>query len=151
MRCREPRRGGAWPGFATLLLCVGCAGPGRPPAITIGTPCFACGMEVRDLRFACERKSGGGWRAYDAIECLLRDAASAAAPGTGDTWLADYDTRALYPADSAWVVQGAFASPMGGGLAAFRGRAAADSIASRTSGRVERLATFMAAAGGRAP
>jgi hypothetical protein len=142
MRRREPLRSGVWPALAALLMFAGCAGSSGPPPITIGTPCFACGMEVRDLRFACGRRAGDDWRVYDAIECLMRDASPA--PGTADTWLADYDTRALYAADSVWVVRGAFASPMGGGLAAFRGRAAADSIAAMTSGRVDRLAAFMA-------
>jgi len=148
MRRREARGyRRSWPLIAALLLGAGCAGPGGPPAIAIGTPCAACGMEVRDLRFVCERRSGGTWRVYDAIECLMRDARHAAAatpPGMGDAWLADYDSRALHAADSVWVVRGSFASPMGGGLAAFRDRAAADSIAAVTSGRVDRLATFIA-------
>ena len=148
MRRHEPRpRRGAWPLIAALLLGAGCAASGGPPPIAIGTPCAACGMEVQDLRFACERESDGRWRVYDAIECLMRDAGTAAPatpPGTGEPWIADYDTRTLHAADSIWVVRGAFASPMGGGLAAFRDRAAADSIAAMTSGRVDRLATFMA-------
>jgi hypothetical protein len=134
--------------FAAVLMTAGCAGSGGPPPIAITTPCAACGMEARDLRFACERRVAGSWRVYDAIECLIRDASTS---GAGDTWLADYDTRALHPADSVWVVRGAFASPMGGGFAAFRGRAAADSIASETRGRVARLAAFMAEPAGSAP
>ena len=118
MQRHESRRG-AWPLIAALLLVAGCAGSGGPPPIAIGTPCTACGMEVQDLRFACERRTDGGWHVYDAIECLMRDAGnSPAAPSvTNDTWLADYDTRALHAADSVWVVRGAFASPMGGGFA----------------------------------
>ena len=131
--------------IAALALAAGCAGSGGPPPIAIGTPCAACGMEVRDLRFACERKAAGAWRVYDAIECLMRDAGSAATPaGAGAAWLADYDARTLHAADSVWVVRGAFASPMGGGFAAFGDRASADSVAAMTSGRVERLATFLA-------
>lgn len=149
MACREATGRGARTVFAALLLAAGCAGAGGPPPIVTGAACATCGMEVRDLRFACERRIGGDWRVYDAIECLMRDAASPS--GTGDTWLADYDTQALIAADSAWVVRGAFASPMGGGLAAFRGRAAADSIAAETRGRVERLATFLAEPTGGAP
>lgn len=144
MRRREARRyHRRWPLIAALLLGTGCAAGSGTPPIAVGTPCAACGMEVQDLRFACERKAGRGWRVYDAIECLTRDAGSAAG-GTGDAWLADYDSRTLHAADSLWVVRGAFASPMGGGLAAFRNRPAADSVAAMTSGRVDRLATFMA-------
>lgn len=153
MRRSEPRRRAAWPAVAVLLMGAGCSGSGGPPAIAIGAPCAACGMETRDLRFACERRVAGDWRIYDAIECLMRDAGpgQGAIPATGDTWLADYDTRTLHPADSVWVVRGAFASPMGGGLAAFHGRAAADSIAAETHGRVARLATFMAEPAGSVP
>ncbi len=151
MRRHERRaRRGASPLIAALLLGMGCATSGGPPSIAIGTPCAACGMEVQDLRFACERKAGGAWRVYDAIECLVRDAGDTASPppGTGDAWLADYDTQMLHTADSVWVVRGAFPSPMGGGLAAFRDRAAADSVAVMTTGRVDRLATFMADSAG---
>ena len=107
-------------------------------------------MEARDLRFACEQRVASGWRAYDAIECLVREAGSAGAPTAdpGEAWLADYDTRALIVADSIWVVQGVFASPMGGGFAAFRRRGAADSIAADTRGRVDRLDAFIAEAAG---
>ena len=109
-----------------------------------------CGMEVRNLRFACERSEGRRWRVYDAIECLIRDvdalpAAIATAPLSGTLWLSDYDGQALHAADSLWVVRGEFASPMGGGFAAFLDLAAADSIAAVTRGRVDRLVAFMAA------
>jgi hypothetical protein len=99
-------------------------------------------MEVQDLRFACERGDSGRWRVYDAIECLLRDAGTGPA---GAVFLADYDRQTLHPADSLWVVRGEFASPMGGGFAAFLDLAAADSVAATTRGRVDRLAAFQAA------
>jgi hypothetical protein len=98
-------------------------------------------MEMQDLRFACEREVGKGWRVYDAIECLLRDGV---ATSEGRVFLADYDRQALHPADSLWVVRGEFASPMGGGFAAFASLATADSIAAATRGRVDRLAAFIA-------
>ena len=130
--------------FASTCLAGSCSRPAGPPAIARGTPCAACGMEVQDLRFACERQVGAGWRAYDAIECLLRDGAAAAG---GPAYLSDYDRQVLHPADSLWVVRGEFASPMGGGFAAFLDRAAADSIAAATRGRVDRLAAFVGASG----
>lgn len=133
-----------WPALALLLLVAGCAAPVGPPAIEAGTPCAACGMGIQDLRFACERRTADGWRAFDAIECLMRDVAGA--PAIRDAWLADYDTAALLPADSLWVVHGDFPTPMGGGLAAFGRRSAADSVALATRGRVDRLGAF--AAGG---
>jgi hypothetical protein len=102
-------------------------------------------MEVRDLRFACERRAGRDWRVYDAIECLIGDAT---APPAGGAYLADYDRQSLHTAESLWVVRGEFASPMGGGFAAFLDLAAADSIAAATRGRVDRLTGFMATPAG---
>src|SRR5262245_40175367 len=109
-----------------------CAGQG-PPAIHVGDSCAACGMTIRDLRFACESRRDG-WLRYDSIECLLADRPP------GIVWLADYDTRALAPAESLWIVQGDFPSPMGGGLAAFHERDAAERVAVETHGRVTRFA-----------
>jgi nitrous oxide reductase accessory protein NosL len=123
---------------ASLLALASCARPAGPPPIRLGAPCVACGMEIQDLRFACERGAGSEWRVYDSIECLLRE------PARGGAWLADYDSRALHAADSMWVVRGDFPSPMGGGLAAFLDRSAADQVAARTRGRVDRLAGIQA-------
>ena len=116
-----------------LAATAGCVASDRPPAIRLGSECAACGMEIEDLRFACERNRGG-WSQYDSIECLVR------AGGKGALWLADYDSRRLAPAESTWIVRGEFASPMGGGLAAFATREAAERVASETRGRVLRLA-----------
>jgi len=143
-------------------LAAGCARTPGVPAIRTGAACAGCGMEVHDLRFACERESAGSWRVYDAIECLIRDAGPTAGGGAGgDTaataavaqsaWLADYDRQTLHRADSLWVVRGEFPSPMGGGFAAFLAREAADSVAAVTRGRVERLATWLAAPTGGTP
>ena len=135
---------------AAGLLGVGCARSTGPPPIATGTACAGCGMEVQDLRFACERDDGRTWRVYDSIECLLRDTAGgpgSPGPGTGRTaraWLADYDRRGLHAADSMWIVRGEFASPMGGGFAAFMDPAAAESVAAATRGRVDRIASFLA-------
>ena len=111
------------PGAALL---GSCAAPPGPPPIQADAPCATCAMEASSPRFASERQVGGSWRIYDAIECLMRDAATAS-PTT--IWLPDYDERRLHRADSLWIVQGDLATPMGGGLVAFRSRATADSIA----------------------
>jgi nitrous oxide reductase accessory protein NosL len=103
-------------------------------------------MGIEDLRFAAELRSGGAWKAYDDIACLLRDArADRAAP----VWLADHDTRALHAADSMWVVRGEFPTPMSGGMAAFLDRAAADEVAAQTRGTVTRFAAVRDGRGGR--
>jgi hypothetical protein len=124
---------------AGTLAAAGCSRPADAPAIAWGTPCAACGMSIEDRRFACEREAGRRWRAYDSIECLLRDGAGAG----GLAYLADHDRSTLHAADSLWVVKGEFLSPMGGGYAAFLERGAAEEIAARTRGRVGRLAEFM--------
>src|SRR5262245_47474504 len=129
--------------LAALALGAGCARPAGPPPIRPGAACDACGMEVHDLRFACEREASNTWRVYDAIECLIRDAAGDSAVARV-AWLSDYDRRTLGPAPSLWVVRGSFPTPMGGGYAAFGTRASADSIAAVTGGRVERLAAWLA-------
>ena len=129
-------------------LVAACAARQGPPAIRVGGTCAACGMEVHDLRFACERPVADTWRIYDAIECLIRDAAAdtgAAPEAARVAWLADYDRQSLHPADSLWVVRGSFPSPMGGGFAAFLSRSAADSIAATTQGQVERLSAWLSA------
>lgn len=129
-------RGASVLGF--VLAIAGCAASAGPPPIPTGAACDACGMDIRDLHFACERKSDGAWRRYDSVECLVRDG-GAAAP---EVFLADYDRATLHPVDSMWVVRGDLPSPMGGGYAAFQSRAVADSVAAATKGRVDRLPAF---------
>ena len=116
-----------------LAACTGgCARLPEPVPIAKGTPCALCGMEVSDLGFACERARKDGVRIYDSIECLLRDR-----PVAGDrVYLTDYDSRALHRADSLWIVKGYFPTPMGGGLACFLSRSAANEVAVRAHGRV---------------
>jgi len=130
--------------LAVLLLALAAAGcaPARPH-VAFGAACATCSMTITDARFACVRESNSRWRSYDSIECLLRDAGGRAATGA---WLADYDTRRLAPAESLWVVQGEFPSPMGGGYAAFAVRQAADDVARDAHGTVARLAAWTAEA-----
>jgi nitrous oxide reductase accessory protein NosL len=143
---RRDRLRGAGVAVLVALALAGCAAGDGPRPIALGTPCAACGMSIEDLRYACEQERDGAWRAYDAIECMARarDAAARA-------WLADYDSRTLVAADSAWVVRAEIPSPMGGGYAAFRDRGAAEAIAAERSGRVMRWSDVPAtpAEGGR--
>lgn len=120
----------------------GCAPAGGPRPIATGTPCAACGMEIEDLRYACEDERAGRYRFFDAIECLLRTEPA------GQAWLADYDHKSLHAAESLWVVQARIPSPMGGGYVAFLDRAAAEEIATSRQGRIGRLRDFP---GGGAP
>ena len=124
-----------WALAILTAMLAGCARPAGPPPIAAGTECATCAMEASSPRFACERQVGKSWRVYDSIECLMRDAGPAVAT---TMWLPDYDERALHRADSLWIVKGDLATPMAGGLVAFRSRAAADSVAASSHGRVGR-------------
>ncbi len=146
-------------GAAVVMLAVllwsnflGCA-PAGPPAIVTGTECAACGMPIEDLRFACTRRDIAErkpvWRAYDSIECLARDWHRGATPR--DAYAADYDQARLHRADSLWVVKGSFPSPMGGGLASFLDRGAAQGIADQTHGIVMPFDSLLSGAGSARP
>ena len=141
---------------AILVLVVatmaGCA-PAGPPAIVTGTECVRCGMSIADLRFACARRDVAArkvaWRVYDSIECLAGDWDRAAT--LRDVHAADYDQARLHRGDSLWVVHGSFPSPMGGGLAAFLDRDAAQGVADQTRGVVMTLDSLLAGNGGTRP
>ncbi len=137
--------------WLALLLVVALAAPGcgaragsGPPSIRPGTACARCGMGIEDLKFASTREAGGAWRAYDSIECLVADRTRV--PG-GTAWVADYETKTLLPEAAAWILHGDFPSPMGGGLAAFADRPAAESLAVATRGTVGRLSALPPAGG----
>lgn len=132
-----------WLAAAALLLAIGCA-RNDDPRVQIGAPCASCGMSIRDTHFACVRGNGGRYRQFDSIECLLRDGPARSGEAI---YLPDYDQSRLCLADSVWVVQGSFPTPMGGGFAAFATEASARDVSARTNGRVGRLQDFVGRAG----
>jgi nitrous oxide reductase accessory protein NosL len=118
--------------MATLALLAGCAAaPEGPVPIARGTACHVCGMGIQNLRYAGERTAADGMHMYDSVECFARDTAA-----EGPAWLSDYDSQALHAVDSMWIVRGDIPSPMGGGLAAFLDRSAADDVAGTVGGSV---------------
>ncbi len=121
-------------------LLAGCTRTGGAPSVRIGAPCASCGMAIRDTHFACVRGSQGHYRQYDSIECLLRDGRARAGEAT---YLPDYDRQRLCAADSVWVVQGSFPTPMGGGFAAFANEGSAREVGARTRGLIGRLHQFL--------
>jgi nitrous oxide reductase accessory protein NosL len=132
---------------AAALLGAGCARTAGPPPIAAGSTCASCGMDTGTTgRFACERQVGATWRVYDSIECLVSDGGDTLAT---TVWLPDYDQRALHRADSLWIVKGALATPMGGGLVAFMDRGAAEAVANSSHGRVGRWRDLAALTGAR--
>ena len=128
-----------WLATAALLLAVGCE-RSETPRVQIGSPCASCGMSIRDTHFACVRGSRGHYRQFDSIECLLKD--GPARPGES-MFVPDYDQSELCLADTVWVVQGSFPTPMGGGFAAFATEGSARDVGARTQGRVGRLHEFL--------
>jgi len=132
-----------------VVLLAGCGGAADegPPVLKLGEDlCAACRMMVTDARFAAAaRAPGGETLAYDAIECLVRDLRNRRGPDapTG-VWLPDLDTATLVAADEMTVVLADFASPMGGGYAAFKDRERAGAEASRRGGVAGELAAFVA-------
>ena len=131
-----------WLALAALLAITGCARTDAP-RVHLGERCASCGMSIRDTHFACVRGSHGRYRQYDSIECLLRDGPARAGESI---FLSDYDLERLCLADSVWVVQGSFPTPMGGGFAAFAEERSARDIGVRTRGRVGRLHQFLGSA-----
>ena len=133
-------------------MTAGCA-PAGPPTIATGTECSRCGMPIEDLRFACARRDPAArrmaWRMYDSIECLAGDWDRRAT--LRDVHAADYDQARLHRGDSLWVVHGSFPSPMGGGLAAFLDRGAAQGVAEQTRGVVMTLDSLLATSGAPRP
>jgi nitrous oxide reductase accessory protein NosL len=128
-----------WLAVAALLVAIGCARH-EGPRVRIGSPCASCGMAIQETHFACVRGSDGHYRQFDSIECLLRDGPARSGESI---YLQDYDEGRLCLADTVWVVQGSFPTPMGGGLAAFAAEASARDVGVRTNGRVGRLHEFV--------
>lgn len=121
--------------LALVSVLAGCARQAGPPPIAPGTACAMCGMSIENVRFAAEMRSGGAWKAYDDIGCLLR---ATREDRQAPVWLTDHDTRTLHAADSVWVVKGSLPTPMGSGCVAFVDRAAADEVARQAGGQVMR-------------
>lgn len=137
------------------LAAGGCARAPGPPRVALGTPCTVCGMEVRDPRYAAASTDGRAVRAYDSIECALRDRAANPAPSapTGQRaearslYLSDFETASLHRADSLTIVRARIPSPMGGGLAAFLDRGEAERIAAAREGRIVPIDSLLGVSG----
>ncbi len=104
-------------------------------------------MTIADPAYAAQVVTTTG-RAFklDSSECLrgFLDSGSLAAPDVHSSWVTAIDTESLVKAESAWYVQSvSIRSPMGGGLAAFSTRSAAESAAA-VDGRVMDWDTFRA-------
>lgn len=110
-----------------------------PPHIEVDrTPCSHCGMLVSEPTFAAAyRRDGFDARIFDDIQCLLNAASGEANPERLRFWFHDAATAAWIDRTEAVFVRSArLRTPMGGGLVAFSGRAAAAHGAHQHQGQV---------------
>jgi hypothetical protein len=137
-----------------VLLCVGLiAGTGcgvrddGPPVIEVDrTVCAHCGMFVSEPIYAAAyRTADGEAHVFDDIACL-RVSARAEPDREGLVfWFRDADREGWIPGPEAVVVRSPqLQTPMGGGLLAYRDRAAASRAAEAHQGEVvDSLATLL--------
>ena len=132
---------GSWKlgvGSLSLALVVACsAKPSGPPDIVVDrTACSHCGMLISEPLYAAAfQVKGAEPRIFDDIGCLRKAARSQAAPVA--FWFHDADSREWIAGETAvFVSSTGIHTPMGGGVIAFRDRAAADRAAALHRGRV---------------
>jgi copper chaperone NosL len=124
--------------MTAVVVAAACgASAGGPPEIEMDrTVCSHCGMLISEpLYAAAYRTPGKEARVFDDIGCL-RDAARAET-GPLTTWFHDANDRVWIDGTAAvFVASPEIRTPMGGGLIAFRDRAAAERAAATHHGRV---------------
>ena len=119
---------------ATLFACQR-----APRPLVAGTDeCAYCRMTVSDPRFGAEIESRTGKiSTFDSIECLASYYLDARdRDDVRGTWVTDYGTGRLMPADSAmYLVDSSIQSPMGRSMVAFQpSPSARDSLVVRFGG-----------------
>lgn len=122
------------------LLAAACGASAEgPPAIEVDrSACSHCGMLISEpLYAAAYRAPASDGRVFDDIGCLLAAARlEAVAPRA---WFHDASGGGwIEAADAFFVASSEIRSPMGGGLLAYRDRAAAEQAAGRYRGTVVR-------------
>lgn len=124
--------------FAAALLTSGCrAAPSGPPALVVDrSACSHCGMLISEPLYAAAYRAGGVEpRVFDDIGCLRNAARAESGPLT--FWFHDAGDRAWIDGTVAvFVTAPEIRTPMGGGLIAYRDRAAAERAAAADHGRV---------------
>ena len=123
----------------TMVLAGACAGrAAAPPAIVVDrSVCSRCGMLISEQAYAAAiRWADGRDDLFDDIGCLVGFAQQ---KPTGDRqyWFHDAAHGDWIAGANPWfVVSSQLRTPMGGGIAAYRTRDAADQAALRLGGRV---------------
>ena len=100
------------------------------------TACSHCGMLISEPLYAAAYQAPGAEaRVFDDIECLRQAGRTESGPLT--YWFHDAnDKHWIEGAAAVFVASPEIRSPMGGGLIAYRDRAAADRAAEQYKGRV---------------
>jgi copper chaperone NosL len=112
-----------------------------PPHIEVDrTPCAHCGMLVSEPVYAAAYRTAGSTpRVFDDIGCLLEEARREARPDALHFWFHDAAGGTWIDGkDALFVAASSLATPMGGGVIAFRDAAAARDSAVQHQGRVVR-------------
>lgn len=124
--------------IGAALQAVACgAGADGPPAIEVDrSSCAHCGMLISERVYAAAYTVPGSQPgAFDDIRCLLQAVAREPDPGAARYWFHDAQTATWIGGDEAvFVASPDLRTPMGGGLVAYRDRAAARAAAARLSG-----------------
>ena len=119
----------------TLACATRAAGP---PAIVVDrSACSRCGMLISEPAYAAAVRSHEGHdQLFDDIGCLV--ASMGSTPSSGARyWFHDAaDGAWITSGDPVFVVSAQLRTPMGGGIVAYRDRAAAVRAADRQNGRV---------------
>ena len=122
--------------IALTLLAAACTTKaGGPPDIVVDrTACSHCGMLISEPIYAAAYQAAGHEaRVFDDIGCLLKSAQ--AESGALTYWFHDAHDRSWIDGSAAvFVASPAIRTPMGGGVIAFRDRAAAEQLAAGEHG-----------------
>jgi copper chaperone NosL len=118
------------------LSACGATATGPPEIMVDRTACRHCGMLISEPLYAAAYQAPGAEaRVFDDIECLRQAARTESGPLT--YWFHDANDKGWIDGEAAvFVASPEIRSPMGGGLIAYRDRAAADRAAEHYKGRV---------------
>jgi copper chaperone NosL len=122
-----------------LVLSAACtSSPQGPPEIVVDrTACSHCTMLISERRYAAAYQApGADAKVFDDIACLLQAAGAETATGLR-FWFHDGNDGQWIDGEAAtFVASPAFRTPMGGGMMAYRDRAAATQAAGKYQGEV---------------
>ena len=127
-----------------MLLALACQADQKPQAIEAHDACASCRMAISQPQYAAEvlDKDGNAVK-FDDIGCMLRYLKQHTVPQRR-LYVMDYVNRQWLEAERAvFVRSNAIASPMDGGLAAFRDQSAAQQFLKNSPGKMMSLAELI--------